>query len=200
MSTLYNRGPESYYQTFERLARDTFGVIAYSWQARVASLIMEQCFLNKECRVLCIQGTGAGKSVLYQTLAVYFRSVTIYISPLLTLGADQVNKLMVRTERLDPNVIPIHLDGMKTDAQMKHFIGLVKTVDNHASIIVFASPQTLTDRYPKFVGSIRKYIRFVVVDELHIYNAFGRSFREEFPKLKEKLFKKVEKDVYRKLY
>ena len=180
---------------FASLADRHFGVTARPWQASVGSILMEQHFLSKECRLLCIQGTGSGKSILYQTLAAYFQGVTIYISPLLTLGADQVNKLMHKTAVLDPSIIPIHLDAISSKEQMDHLVGLVKRMDQYATIVVFCSPQTITDRYPTFVQSIKDRVKFVVIDELHIFNCFGRSFRSEFNKLRTKLFKNVDKLV-----
>ena len=182
-------------ECFRNLARRHFGVSAYDWQAFVGSVLMEHHLLEKPCRFLCIQGTGSGKSVLYQTLSAHFKGVTIYISPLLTLGADQVNKLMQRTSVLDPDIIPIHLDAMITQDQMDHFLHLLGRLDQHASVVVFISPQTITQRFPGFISSVIDWISFIVIDELHIFNSFGRSFRSEFCKLKEVLFTKVADDV-----
>ena len=189
--------PNPFHELFDNVAHRHFGVKAYYWQASVGSVLMEHHSFGKPCRFLCIQGTGSGKSILYQTLAAHFAGVTIYISPLLTLGADQVNKLMQKTAVLNPSIIPIHFDSMKTNAQLDNFLKLLKRVDSHASIVVFSSPQTITDRFPFFIDRLNELniISFVVVDELHMFNMFGRSFRCEFMKLKTKLFQKVHDKV-----
>ena len=101
-------------QLFSYTCKRHFGVDAYYWQATIGGFIMDrQRPPQRSCRVLCIQGTGKGKSILYQTLAAHFTGVTIYVSPLLTLGADQVNKLMERTRVIGYTIIPIHLDALK---------------------------------------------------------------------------------------
>ena len=78
---------------------DHFGVTAHPWQTNVGRKIMWIHANKVPVQFLCVQGTGAGKSVLYQSLAAHFKCVILYISPLLTLGADQeVNKLMEQTQ------------------------------------------------------------------------------------------------------
>ena len=98
---------------FAYIARTHYNVQAYQWQCRVGAALMEAKARRQKCRMLCIQCTGSGKSLLYQTLAAHFRGVTIYILPLLTLGADQVNKLFTKTQHLGLSVIPIHLPGAR---------------------------------------------------------------------------------------
>ena len=146
---------------------------------------------QRSCRVLCIQGTGKGKSILYQTLAAHFGKVTVYISPLLTLGADQVNKLMGLTRVIGYTIIPIQLDSVKTKEEIAALSTLINGIQDGISVVIYTSPQTLTDRFPKFVESICQHISFVVVDELHMFNDYGRSFRVEFQRLRSRLFRQV---------
>ena len=78
MSNLHTSFNRSLHENnFSRLALRHYQVNAYLWQARIGGFMMEQTSLGHECRLLCIQGTGSGKSVLYQTLAAHYRSVTI---------------------------------------------------------------------------------------------------------------------------
>ena len=151
---------------------------------------MERGSVRQQCSI-CIQGKGMGKSLLYQTLVAHFVSVTIYISSLLTLGADQVNKLMGYTSVPGYKVIPLHLDAVKTDEQLKKILTRIEGLQDSISLVVFTLPQTVTDRFPRFVDSIKAKASVVVIDEIHMFNYFGRSFRQEFQKLKTKMFCKV---------
>ena len=76
---------------------------------------------------------------------------------------------------------------------MDNLLRLLKNMKPNISVVIFTSPQTLTDKFPSFVGDLQKQVSFVVVDEIHMFNSFGRSFRKEFSKLKGKLFRKVDK-------
>ena len=69
------------------------------------------------------------------------------------------------------------------------------SVNPQCSVLVFTSPQTITDKFPHFVASVADHVSFVVVDELHMFNAFGRSFRKEFQALKHHLFLVVKTSV-----
>ena len=196
MSNLHTSFNRSLHENnFSRLALRHYQVNAYLWQARIGGFMMEQTSLGHECRLLCIQGTGSGKSVLYQTLAAHYRSVTIYVSPLLTLGADQVNKIMQKTRLLGNTIVPIHLDAVQSDDDMAYVTSLMTSVNPQCSVLVFTSPQTITNKFPHFVASVADHVSFVVVDELHMFNAFGRSFRKEFQALKHHLFLVVKTSV-----
>ena len=161
------------------------------WQVDVGSTFIGANEENREIRMLCVQGTGSGKSLLYQTLATYFKGVTLYISPLLALGTDQCNKLMTRTRGVDETIIPILLDECKNDWIAHQIYSDIEMVDhNDNTIVLFTSPQFITERNPAFIRFMNSFICFVVLDELHLFNSFGRSFRNEFPQLKEKIFDK----------
>ena len=62
------------------------------------------------------------------------------------------------------------------------------------TVILFTSPQCILHRCNNIIEKLiaLKLIHFVVVDEIHLFNHFGRSFRKEFTALKESIFQKIE--------
>ena len=56
--------------------------------------------------------TGGGKSLVYQVAALMNRGITLFISPLLALASDQMQKLRDKTAKT-PHMAYLHLDGMK---------------------------------------------------------------------------------------
>ena len=64
---------------------------------------------------ICIRPTGGGKNLLYQVLALNFKKVTLYITPILVLGSDQMQK--VANGVPNSNVIVFHMDEL-SDAQV----------------------------------------------------------------------------------
>ena len=56
---------------------------------------------------------GGGKTILYQTADSQLKGVCIYISPLLSLGSDQVNNLMMNNCSDDTMIVTVHLDEVQ---------------------------------------------------------------------------------------
>ena len=113
--------------------------------------------------------------------------------PLLSLGADQVNKLISTTTGSDNTITALHLD----DVPSNHLQELVELMQNYhplKTIILFASPQSLLkERSPvlPYLISDACKLSMIVMDEIHLVTHFGMSFRKEFGALKNSLFKKV---------
>ena len=135
------------------------------------------------------------KELLFHTVACYLKDVSLCIVPLLSLGTGQVNKTMLRTSG-DPTTWAVHLDADLSDAkEVEELLLLLQEMNDIGTVMLYTSPQFLTDRFPKFVASLMKvsFLRLIVVDEIHLFAHFGRSFRTEFTDLKNKLFLKVPK-------
>ena len=107
--------PDQYAALYQSVSVQHFGE-PYEWQVRVGSTVIRLHAVSRPVRLLCVQGTGKGKSMLYQTLSAVFKGVTLYISLLLTFAADQVNKLMSRTRYQNTRFVPIAMDTVKTRA------------------------------------------------------------------------------------
>ena len=82
----------SYERTFLNTTQEHFNKTPRDWQLRVGGRIIGDICAKREIRQLCVQPTGSGKSLLFQTIATFLKGVTLCLSPLLSLAADQVNK------------------------------------------------------------------------------------------------------------
>ena len=147
---------------------------------------------------LCICPTGGGKSLLFTTLAACLgQIVTLCITPLLSLGADQQTIKHQHNTRTKSSVMnSIHLDEVpKGDMQL--ILDLLLAAAPSSSILVYASPQSLMTKatgrsaFLNFLLDNKHLLSMIVIDEIHLLTDFGRSFRVEINMLKEELFSKV---------
>jgi superfamily II DNA helicase RecQ len=90
-----------------------FGTTPYPWQKEVTSHL---CLMNipdsgvRSGPVLLVRPTGGGKSSVRDVHVIMNFGVSLTITPLLSLGADQEEKLWTRPNGSAGKVVPIHLD------------------------------------------------------------------------------------------
>jgi len=123
--------------------------------------------------------------------------VTLSVSPLLALGADQESNLNLGIYDDCGPVAAFHVDEILNDENKREEVikkCLASDFDNGMSIILFASPQAISENefWRKAIwGIIQKdKLNLVCVDEVHLFCSFG-MFRSEFYALKEALFDKI---------
>ena len=154
---------------------------------------------------LCIRPTGGGKSLLFTTLAACLGRITLCITPLLSLGADQTIKHQNNTKSKSTELNSLHLDEVPKGDMQLVIKSLLATAPS-SSILVYASPQSLVTKdtgrsaFLDFLLDNRHLLLSMIVismigviDEIHLLADFGRSFRTEFNMLKE-LFNKVKEN------
>ena len=150
--------------------------------------------LNPQPIFLC-QPTGGGKSFVRDVFAASVGGITINIAPLLSLSADQNNKLKSKCKC--KNVHSLHLDEYNDAVQISEIKNLLlkHPQNSPVSLILFTSPQRLVE-YPEYLDTIdtligRGTLKLVSIDEVHLFTQFGLWFRLEFIKLKHEFFSKV---------
>ena len=127
---------------------------------------------------LCIMPTGAGKSVIYWMSGVRRKGITIVVSPLIALIAEQENK--IREHGYEVLAFHGSINQDKQVRLLKDFANRTMTPD-----FIFVSPEKIaTDGLFEYcIKQRKKDISLLVIDEVHCVSQWGLSFRPFYKRI-----------------
>jgi superfamily II DNA helicase RecQ len=148
--------------------------------------------------VLLVRPTGGGKSLVRYIYSILNAGVCLTITPLLSLGVNQVEKIGLKSNNSFGSIAAIHLDEIRAKHQQQAIVKsiLLQPKSSNTSTFLFSSPQALVKEGSVWIGLIDQPIAserltIVCVDEVHLFVHFGLTFRKEFTQLKTCLFNKI---------
>ena len=123
---------------------------------------------------LALLPTGAGKSLTYQLPALLFPGLTLVVSPLLALMADQLRGL--------PPALPGA--ALRSDQPMSHLFAVLDEMRAGTLKVLFVSPERLlNERFLHDLKFVPGGVSCAVVDEAHCVSEWSHNFRPAYHRL-----------------
>jgi superfamily II DNA helicase RecQ len=171
---------------------EVFGTTPYPWQLDVITHLLSMVIPGSgvpSAPVLLVRPAGGGKSSVRDVYSAVMKGgISLTITPLLALGADQDEKITLKAKQTSGTIALVHLDKLvRTKSDQQGLVNLIKALpdDSHTTVLLFSSPQAILNKsflWLKLIDWLIAHGRLsmVCVDEVHLFVHFGMTFRDEF--------------------
>lgn len=151
-----------------------------------------QILLEGETVPLGILPTGGGKSIIFQLpaliLSKYYRGLSIIVSPLQALMADQVQNLKDKLEKQNLFEYAQRVELLTGTQSLEEQRRVIEAVWNGQVDILYLSPERL--RQPTIQRILKHRLPHLwVLDEAHTLSQWGYDFRPDFLRIAQNLQK-----------